>query len=320
MQALHHLVELLTGGHGHGHDQNHDHDSAVCPDIVVGMEHHAPTLPKTSTDSLPDANTNESDWGLMTLPCCDEDPKNQWDTYQQMAKKMIEYEKVKEERDLCIQAGVPERALEAAHSKFVELSEEEHKKKEKDRITRMGYKTAFAVALHNFPEGLATFVAALEDPRAGVVLAIAIAIHNIPEGLCVALPLYFATGNRQRAFMWGCLSGVSEPIAGLLGWAVLANNVSDVMYAVLFGIVCKLSFACIFHVATLFHIVNVTLSLLPWSSSNIEIPPAGMMVLISIRELLPTAHRYDPEDKYVTYSFTIGMSVMALSLALIAIS
>mmetsp|Transcript_26935 Transcript_26935/g.39844 ORF Transcript_26935/g.39844 Transcript_26935/m.39844 type:complete len:358 (+) Transcript_26935:83-1156(+) len=151
---------------------------------------------------------------------------------------------------------------------------------EKKKLIKMGINTAVAIALHNFPEGLATFVAALDDPKVGAVLAIAIGIHNIPEGLCVALPIYYATGNRLKAFGWAVLSGASEPIAALLGWAILANSFSHQLYAVLFGIV------------------------------------AGMMVIISTRELLPTAHRYDPEDTVVTYSFIIGMCIIAVSLVL----
>jgi len=150
-------------------------------------------------------------------------------------------------------------------------------------LVRMGLSTAVAIGVHNFPEGLATFVAALDDPSVGAVLAIAIGIHNIPEGLCVALPVYYATGNRWKAFFWALLSGVSEPIAALLGWAVLANSVTDEAYAILFGLV------------------------------------AGMMVIISVKELLPTAHRYDPQDTVVTYSFIGGMLIIALSLVLFQI-
>jgi ZIP family zinc transporter len=102
-------------------------------------------------------------------------------------------------------------------------------------------------------------------------------------GLCVALPIYYATGNRLKAFMWALLSGASEFIAALLGWAILANSFSESAYAVLFGLV------------------------------------AGMMVIISIRELLPTAHFYDPDDTVVTYSFIGGMALMALSLVLFQI-
>jgi ZIP family zinc transporter len=151
---------------------------------------------------------------------------------------------------------------------------------ENDKLLRMGINTAVAIGLHNFPEGLATFVAALSDPGVGGVLAIAIALHNIPEGLCVAMPIYYATGNRWKAFGWAALSGASELLGAFLGWAILANSFSDTMYAVLFGLV------------------------------------AGMMVIISVRELLPTAHRYDPDDTVVTYSFIVGMAIMAFSLVL----
>lgn len=151
---------------------------------------------------------------------------------------------------------------------------------EQKKLVKMGLSTAVAIALHNFPEGLATFVAALDDPSVGAVLAIAIGIHNIPEGLCVALPIYYATGNRWKAFMWGCLSGLSEPVAALLGWLVLAKAMGENVYAILFGLV------------------------------------SGMMVIISLKELIPTAHRYDPQDTVVTYSVIGGMVIIALSLAL----
>eukprot|EP00956_Cyclotella_meneghiniana_P009725 scaffold13468_cov66-Cyclotella_meneghiniana.AAC.2 len=143
---------------------------------------------------------------------------------------------------------------------------------EQKKLVKTGMTTAIAVALHNFPEGLATFVAALHDPASalnklgiqGVVLAIAIGAHNIPEGLCVSLPIYYATGNRWKAFMWGAISGMAEPVAAIMGWLVLANAVNDMVYAVLFALV------------------------------------SGMMIMISMKELLPTAHRYDPEDSVVT--------------------
>lgn len=158
----------------------------------------------------------------------------------------------------------------------VETPEDE----EKDRLHKMGLNTAIAIGLHNFPEGLATFVAALQDPKVGAILAIAIAIHNIPEGLCVALPIYYASGNRLKGFFWALLSGASEFVAALLGWIVLANTFSESAYAILFGLV------------------------------------AGMMIMISMKELLPTAHIYDNGDSVVSYSFIVGMVVMALSLCL----
>jgi ZIP family zinc transporter len=151
---------------------------------------------------------------------------------------------------------------------------------DKSRLLHMGIKTALAIGLHNFPEGLATFVAALDNPRVGGVLAVAIGIHNIPEGLCIALPIYYATGNRRKAFLWAMVSGLSEPLAALLGWVILASVFTDSVFAVFFGLV------------------------------------GGMMVIVSAKELLPTAHRYDPDDTVVTFSFIGGMVVMAVSLVL----
>lgn len=147
-------------------------------------------------------------------------------------------------------------------------------------LKRMGLFTALAIAIHNFPEGLATFVATLDDPTVGIALAVAIAIHNIPEGLCVSMPIYFATGNRHVAFGWGLLSGMSEILAAALAWAVLANTMDANAYGILFGLV------------------------------------AGMMVAICMYELLPTARKYDPDDHFVTHSVIAGMLLMSISLVI----
>jgi zinc transporter ZupT len=161
-----------------------------------------------------------------------------------------------------------------------EAERAENKEKEQKKLTVLGINTAIAIGLHNFPEGLATFVAVLNDPKVGFVLALAIAIHNIPEGICVALPVYYASGSRRKAFLLALLSGISEPIAALFGYLILASIVSDSTFAVLYGIV------------------------------------SGMMIIICTRELLPTAHRYDPEDTYVTTCYITGMALMALALVL----
>lgn len=149
-------------------------------------------------------------------------------------------------------------------------------------LRRLGLMSGLAIALHNFPEGLATFVSALADKTSGVAIAFAIAVHNIPEGIVVAVPVYYATKSRVQGFFWAFMSGVSEPIGGLLGWVVL-SNMGDIIYAIMFGIV------------------------------------AGMMVYISMKELIPTALRFDPEDHYVMYSLFVGMAIMAISLLLFAI-
>lgn len=91
----------------------------------------------------------------------------------------------------------------------------------KTNLMRMGLFTALAVGIHNFPEGLATFIAALSDPQLGIPIAAAIAIHNIPEGIAVAVPVFYATGSRKKAFKLSFLSGLSEPIGALVGYLFL---------------------------------------------------------------------------------------------------
>jgi len=156
-------------------------------------------------------------------------------------------------------------------------------KRDKQELQLMGLKTAIAIGLHNFPEGLATFVGTLADPAVGATLAIAIGIHNVPEGLCVALPIYYATDSRMKGFLWALLSGLSEPVGAFFGWAIIKSSGDDMnqlVYGILFGVV------------------------------------GGMMIMIVILELLPTACKYDPTDKCVSTSVCAGMLVMAASLCL----
>lgn len=163
----------------------------------------------------------------------------------------------------------------------VDLTDVHHKAIEARQLKNMGIMTAVAIGLHNFPEGLATFVAAVTDPKLGAALAMAIAIHNIPEGICVAMPIYYATGNKWKGFWWSFLSGLSEPIGAIVGYAVLnGNDMSPAAFGSLFGLV------------------------------------AGMMIFISVKELIPTALKYDPHDHYVTTYVFVGMAIMALSLIL----
>jgi len=154
------------------------------------------------------------------------------------------------------------------------------KQSDDKELNEMGIMTAVAIGLHNLPEGLATLVAALDDPAVGAALAVAIAIHNIPEGFCVSIPIYYATGSRWRGFWLAFWSGVAEIVGAGIGYAILLNHMGPAAFAVLFGLV------------------------------------SGMMVAIVIREILPTAHRYDPKDKYATPMVFTGMLVMALSLVL----
>jgi ZIP family zinc transporter len=159
-----------------------------------------------------------------------------------------------------------------------EISMEKIKEKE---LLRMGMFSALAIAIHNFPEGLATFIGALNDPALGVSIAVAIAIHNIPEGIAVSVPIYYATGDKKKAFMYSFLSGLSEPIGAFLGYFILRSFISDALFGVVFAGV------------------------------------AGIMVYISLDELLPTAEKYG-EHHIAIAGLIGGMAVMATSLVLFA--
>ncbi|OQB14034.1 MAG: Zinc transporter ZupT [Firmicutes bacterium ADurb.Bin193] len=146
-------------------------------------------------------------------------------------------------------------------------------------LMRMGIMSALAIAIHNFPEGLATFTSSLSKPTLGIAIAIAVALHNIPEGLAVSIPVYFATGNRKKAFWMSFMSGLAEPAGALIGYLLFARFFNDITFGVLFAIV------------------------------------AGIMVFISLDELLPTAREYG-EAHLTVYGLIGGMAVMAVSLLL----
>jgi len=163
-----------------------------------------------------------------------------------------------------------------------EICDEEcEEKKKKKALLRMGLFSALAIGIHNFPEGLATFLSALEDPTLGISIAIAIAIHNIPEGISVSVPIYYATGDKKKAFRYSFLSGLAEPIGALIGYFIVSQLFGD--FAGVMGIV----FAGV----------------------------AGIMVYISLDELLPTAEKYGKHHIAIT-GLIAGMVVMALSLVL----
>ncbi len=148
-------------------------------------------------------------------------------------------------------------------------------------LRRTGIFTALAIGIHNFPEGMATFVAGIAQPNLGVAIAVAIAIHNIPEGIAVAMPIFYATGDRKRAFLYSFLSGLAEPIGAIIGYLVLMPFVSPAIFGILFAGV------------------------------------AGIMVYISLDELLPAAEEYG-EHHLCIYGAVSGMGVMAVSLLLLA--
>lgn len=115
-----------------------------------------------------------------------------------------------------------------------------------DVLWRVGMVTAIAVMVHNLPEGIATFMAGYADTKVGVPVAVSIALHNIPEGISVAVPVYFGTGSRWKAFGWSTLSGLSEPAGALLAFLVLGPFLSPAMLGVIFGAVAGIMLAISF--------------------------------------------------------------------------
>lgn len=172
--------------------------------------------------------------------------------------------------------------------KFCLLSEKElhiennNKIKKKSVLKRTGIFTALAIGLHNFPEGFATFASSLESLKLGLIIAIAVAIHNIPEGIAVSLPIYHATGDKRRAFIYSALSGFAEPIGAVVGALLILPFFGAQSIAISFAFV------------------------------------SGVMIFISFDELFPVAKNYASGHECL-YGLILGMAVMAFSLKFLAL-
>lgn len=173
---------------------------------------------------------------------------------------------------------LPEDEIEGYHQQDLEGLRKKHGG-EKNLYTT-GVKTALSIAIHNFPEGMATFAAALKDPALGVSIAIAIAIHNIPEGMSVAVPIYYSTGDRRKSFVLAFVSGLAEPLGALAAYFFLADHLNATVLAIVFAAV------------------------------------AGIMVFISFDELLPASEEYGAHHLSL-YGLIGGMLLMAVSLNLL---
>ena len=178
-----------------------------------------------------------------------------------------------------------ENPHEARSVEDMDEFEDMHKDEPKDTdrnsgLLRMGYMSAIAIAIHNFPEGIATFVSAMNDPALGVTIAVAIGIHNIPEGIAVAIPIYYATRSRKKAFWYSLLSGLAEPLGAVVGYFMLAYFFHESFMGIILAGV------------------------------------SGIMVYISLDELLPTAEKYG-EHHPAIIGVIAGMAVMGFSLLII---
>lgn len=150
----------------------------------------------------------------------------------------------------------------------------------REGLMRLGIMSAVAIGIHNFPEGIATFVSAMNDPNLGVSISIAVAIHNIPEGIAVAIPIYYATKSKGKAFFHSALSGLAEPLGAVAGFFLLSYLFNDSFLGVILAGV------------------------------------AGIMVYISLDELLPTAEKYGQHHPAIM-GVIAGMAVMGISLLII---
>ncbi|RHY51246.1 hypothetical protein DYB30_010512 [Aphanomyces astaci] len=171
--------------------------------------------------------------------------------------------------------GVYGQMAQDEEEALTEQSEEEHKK----GLGRAGIMTGIAIAIHNFPEGLALFVASLGGLRSGIVLAVGIVLHNFPEGVAIAAPVYYATKSYKQALFWTGLSGIAQPLGALVGWATVSGGVDNVTMGVLYALV------------------------------------SGMLVCIAVKELMPGAFKFGP--KVFTKSFFAGFFLMAISVVLL---
>jgi ZIP family zinc transporter len=144
-------------------------------------------------------------------------------------------------------------------------------------LWKTGMLTALAITIHNFPEGMVTFVSGINQTKLGIAIALAVAIHNIPEGFTVAIPVYGATGSKKRALLLSLLSGLAEPVGAVLAFLFLAPLINDFILGFIYASI------------------------------------AGIMVFISFDELLPTAHKYG-EHHVTVYGLLAGMAVMGTSL------
>lgn len=144
------------------------------------------------------------------------------------------------------------------------------------KLYRVGFVSMIAIMLHNFPEGIATFVSGYQSTSLGITVAVAIALHNIPEGISVAMPIYYSTNSKLKAFKYTFISGIAEPIGAFLAFLFLKPFINDIILAVIFAIV------------------------------------AGIMLYISFEELIPESRSYGYNKLYI-FALIIGICIIPIS-------
>lgn len=142
-------------------------------------------------------------------------------------------------------------------------------------IYHLGIMTMLVIILHNLPEGIITYITTTSDMDLGIKLTLAIAMHNIPEGISIAVPIYYATKSKKKAFLYTLISGFSEPVGAIISYLFFAQYVNDVILGFLFSII------------------------------------AGIMIHIACYELLPNAKKQGYDKGF--WFFFLGMLVMLMS-------
>ncbi|OQS06485.1 Zinc (Zn2)-Iron (Fe2) Permease (ZIP) Family [Thraustotheca clavata] len=173
-------------------------------------------------------------------------------------------------------AQSPVDATFQKHNHEIHNNAEVEQDEKRNDYRRAGALTGIAIAIHNFPEGLALFVASLQGLKTGIVLAIGIILHNFPEGIAIAAPVYYATNSKKQAFLWTGLSGIAQPCGAFIGWATISGGVTPLLSGILYSMV------------------------------------SGMLVCIAVKELLPGAFKFGGAN--FTFSFLGGFFIMAVSL------
>jgi len=155
----------------------------------------------------------------------------------------------------------------------------DHHHKEDDHLSKLGLMSAIAIAIHNLPEGLAIFTAGLKDITVAIPIAGAVILHNIPLSIAISVPIYHSTGSKKKAFVYSLLVGLCQPLGAIIGYLVLSNFFTDLLFGILFSIV------------------------------------AGIMIFVSLDELLPSSQK--GQDHHISvYGAIAGMIVMAISLSI----
>jgi ZIP family zinc transporter len=159
---------------------------------------------------------------------------------------------------------------------------------DKNQLMRTGKLVALGIAIHNFPEGLVTMSGTLHSIQLGFLLALAIFFHNIPEGLSVAIPIYAASNDMKRAFNLTFLSGLAEPLGAIFG----------LIFMIGLGMITT-------------DFIEISLAFV-----------AGVMIFISIDEILPYAYKANSSidgnpSHIVSGGILLGISIILTTLVIL---